>query len=279
MRKFENLAELNNIGLTLDTAEEREVYISEKQNQPNISYMSYKADRYKGIWNLNKNSLSCISSRKYALIQHQDAINQFIETLNNLNITGNGIVRDFGDKVIVEFLFSDKLIDDGEKGIRLGIRLINSYDMSHSLSGELYAYRLVCSNGMVLGRAIHGVKFSRWHSGIIDIKEQMRRFIQLAIESDTSLQSLINEAMANSIEWELTKTIIQRIFRIEKYRKLILEQLEPLITAGKTINRWELYNAVTYVASNGKELKQSVIDNLQRKAQSILAYPINNPLR
>ena len=263
--KFNNLAELKNIAITLDKAEEREVWISQKNNLNVLN----QAEKHKGIWNISKNHLSCIGSQKYKLIPHTEALEQLLEVMTGLGLSATGIVKDFGDKVVAEILFADKEISDGEQGIKVGVRIVNSYDMSHSLSGELFAYRMICSNGMSLGIVFKDVSFRRIHFGIVDVRKQMRNFLIKAIEHETELQKLVSKAMKTSIEWDIAEKLLEKLIYQDKYRKKILEQLDK-----KKLTRWEVYNAITNLATNGQELKESIRDYLQRQAQKVLVNEI-----
>jgi hypothetical protein len=265
IEKFENLGELSNIGLTLNIAQEREVWTK------SLAGETTKTEVYKGIWNLNQNHLSCIGTSKYKLIQHNEAIKSVIEVLNNLNLTGTGILRDFGDKIVLEFLFKDKTIEDGEEGIHLGFRIINSYDMSYSLFGELFAYRVACSNGMVLGKAIKDVGFRRLHYGEVDVKKIMREFLVQAINSEDKLKMLVSKAMKDTYEWQLAEEILTKLIYIKKYREKIIELLQN----KANLTRWDVYNAITQTATHGEELTEVAKEFLQRQAQKLL---LNEPI-
>ena len=45
----------------------------------------------------------------------------------------------------------------GIDAIEIGFRFMNSYNKTSSFSMQLYGYRLVCMNGMVLGKAVQAV--------------------------------------------------------------------------------------------------------------------------
>lgn len=266
MRKFNNLGELQVIANTLDTAQERTILIKNPETTtPN------KTERYKAIWNLQKDNLSCIATKRYKIIQHNESITQFVQVMNNLGLSVHGVVRDLGDKVIVEALFDNLSIEDGQKGIMLGVRLVNSYDMSHSFTGELFAYRLICTNGMVLGKAL-GVKFRRVHIGNIDVRKQLRVFIRQSADSSEQLKNLINISMKDSIEWKQAKLLMEELITRKKYRELIITKLKKL--NQNELTRWDIYNVLTDIATHGDEITERLREWLQKQAQTVLTTPL-----
>jgi len=267
--RFENLIELKTQIMRLDRAEEREVWITK-----NNTALAYKTDEYKAIWNIDTNKLGCIASSKYKIIQHRDAFMQLVEVLQNLGLNVEGNIKNCRDKVIIDLLFKgQELIDDGEEGIKLGIRIGNSYNMSYSLKGELYAYRLICSNGMVLGNAINDVKLRRLHMGEVDVRKNIRNFIKEAIQSSNKLKILVSKAMQDTLEWEYATKLLEAMINIKKYRDMIEERLSEF--KGRRLTRWDIYNAITNIATHGEEITENIEGYLQNKAQKIL---LNTPI-
>lgn len=265
-KKFANITEFKTCVMNLDRAIEKDVWTTEKGS----TALADRTPKHKGIWNIDKKHLSCIATDKYKIIQHREAFEQLTDVLSELGIKFKGVLRDDGDRVSSEIVFDGKLIKDDSKGVQLGVRIVNSYDKSHSLFGELWAYRLVCSNGMVLGKAVGDIRFSRWHMGTIDVRKEMRNFLKLAIQSDNRLNDLISEAMVDSVEWDLAKKILEKLVGVKKYRDLIQSELE--VSGVKT--RWDLYNAITNVATHGTDLTSGVREWLQFRAQKVLTTDI-----
>jgi|TARA_R100001530_G_scaffold62534_1_gene44989 hypothetical protein len=272
MAMFKELGELKQQVMGLDMATERDVWTTQKDapiyEQGTISTKSLS---HKGIWNIDKNHLSCIASKNYKIIQHKEAFGQLFDTFGRLGVKVTGRINNDGDRVVGDFLF-ESMVDDGQKGIKMGMRIKNSYNKTQSLSAELFAFRLICSNGMVLGRAIKGVKLRRVHLGSFDVRKEMESFITKAINSNEDLKMIVNNAMSDTLEWEYCKTILKRVIDVKKYRETIIFELSEI----DKVTRWDIYNAITHLATHGENLSEFVEGWLQTQAQRIL---INEPLK
>jgi len=269
---FKELGELKQQVMGLDMATERDVWTTQKDapiyEQGTISTKSLG---YKGIWNLQQNHLSCIASKNYKIIQHREAFEKLFDTFSRLGVKVKGRIRNDGDRVAGEFLF-ESMVSDGEDGIKMGMHIQNSYNLTQSLHAQLYAYRLVCSNGMMLGKAIEDVNLRRIHIGNFDVAREMEIFIKKAINSNEELKKLVNEAMTDSLEWEATKLIVKGLISTKKYQKRIIELLRDTYN----ITRWDIYNAITNLATHEESLSEAVESWLQTQAQKLL---LNEPIQ
>lgn len=262
---FDSVSSLQKLGMNLDRAEER-IALTQKEG-----FEAIPTERYKGIWNVDNNALACIAGEGYKIIQHGEVVQQFAEVLGQLGLEGDGQLWDMRDRVEVKFVFKNlDLVDDGKKGIKLGVRLVNSYNKQNCLTGELYAWRLVCSNGMVLGSAINNIALKRHHSENVDVRKEMREFIKRAIESEHRLKLLVSEAMKDTLEWEYCEKLLEVVVYQKKYREMLQEELQ----GKKKLTRWDLYNAMTNIASHGEDLSFYVENYLQRQAQKVLLNQI-----
>jgi hypothetical protein len=270
---FNGLVELNQWAMGLDRAEARTV-LTQKEGLEAV-----EAKKYKGIWNIDTNSLACIAGKDYAIVQHDEVVKQFVEVLQTLGLNGNGHVRNMNDRVEVKFLFDGlDLIGDDAKGIKLGVRIVNSYNKTHCLHGELYAWRVVCSNGMMLGDAINGIVLKRIHTGEIDVRKEMRNFLKAAIDSSERLKKLVSRAMEQTLEWDYCKKILGVICHQQKYKDWLEERMKHLHENGAQITRWDIYNLITELATHGDEISFYVENYLQRRAQLFLQDKIELPV-
>jgi hypothetical protein len=267
MSEFKDTMELTQQLVGLDRAEQREVMVS--THTPEVK----DAKEYLAVWNNDKDHLSCIASSKYRIVQHKDVFENFAKALQKLNINGHGVVANQGDKVFVDFMFDNMpstRIDDLKAGIITGIRLTNSYDLSMGIYGSMIGKRMVCSNGMILSGVI-GTKFHHIHYGKeIDMVALMENFVIKVIDSSKDLQIIVNDAMADSIEWNLLQEYMPKFMKQEKHRNAIMEMLEQIKKENNNITRWDVYNCFTNYASHGS-VGEWVTDMLQDKAQKILA--------
>jgi len=246
--------------MQLDEASERAIFIQHPLDKT-------KADEYLGVWNDTKNKLSCIASNKYKIITHRNAFMEYLDCLNELGMKYEGKIINHGDIVKMEILF-DKVVEDGSKGVRLGFQVSNSYNMHCSFSSGLFAYRLICTNGMYLGKAIKGASFNRHHIGDINTRELIKKFIQKVSTYEERLKALISESMKDTVEWALAKKILAKAIGIKKHRKFVEKLLEEF--EGRKLTRWDIYNAITDYATHGESLSVYAVEYLQNQAQKII---------
>jgi len=266
---FNTTSELKTLAMSAPEAVQVEV----AHTQPGYD-STVPTDNYIGVWNKTTSHLSCVASRRYGIVQHRDVLEAFADTLQEvgLNIRGGIHYDEKGDEMRVQVFFQDeeKLIKDDAKGIQLGVRLINSYNLTNSLRGEMWGLRLVCSNGMKLP-GFEAV-YRRNHMGVIDVKKGMTDFVKTIIERRPVIEKLVMKNIEETLEYELSVKVFQKLFEVKKHRKILLNKLEAY--KGKRFTKWELYNMVTNYATHGQGLRISAIDWLQDKARKLLTQPI-----
>lgn len=266
-KKFEGIVQLQQAVMQLDEARQKEVFVGENNNP------EFKADKYLAVYNIDKKRLSCIATNKYKILQHGDAFGAVVEELKTLNLPVNGFIRNKGDRVDIMVLFNSVMVEIGEDKLQVGVRFSNSYDLTRTFYGEFAGFRLACANQMFLGKVIENIKMGRKHyESLQEVGELVRNFIKEATDNCDTLKEVINIAIEDTYEWELSKKIFEKMITIKKYRKQILVELEEY--HGRQITRWDLYNIVTKIATHGEKVSNYAFDWLQNKAQEILVKPI-----
>lgn len=269
MNKITSLKELKEAAKHQDRAVEVQLKATKKKD---VLEKDLTLDTYKGIWNTTQNRIANVVSNQYQIIQHKDVLKNVSDCLEELNIDVEGTVRPFRESIYADLTFKgDKevLIEDDEKGIRLGMRIVNSYDKTSSFRLEMYGYRLICENGMVLGKVLNDVRSVTFHIGQKKTQEVIRNtvktFVAEMIESSKVLQTYVREAMTDKIEKALVLNLLEKLFIHKKHCDAIGVELK-----GKLIDRWVLYNAVTSYVTHG-ELSFWRELAFQRVAQKILS--------
>jgi len=263
---FENLTQLGTALMQLDRAEERDVFTAPK----GVGVEPDEAKNYKAIWNSDSNKLSCIASKRYNLLQHRESFAEAVDVLKGLNLSVFGTLHNFGDKVAIEMAFKHNNINVAGDELNIGIRLVNSYNLSSCFGGEVFAYRTACSNGMFLGKVLGEVQMRRYHTGTADVRKLVAKFVKNVVNGNEALKVFVSDSMADSYEWELADKILGQVINVKKYRKLLMEELKEKHGEGTELTRWDIYNALTSIATHGLDLKASAIDYLQSKAQKVL---------
>jgi len=247
----------------LDVAVEQRVYTE------NAAGQKIYQPGYKGIYNLSKAELARVVTKGYQAVQHAEVVEGTETALNNLGIRNyqKRVVQQ-GHKVTADFTFPDvviKLERVGEE-FATGIRVINSYDTSTGIVIVTRLSRLVCSNGMVLKHNGEGLILKHNSSLIPQLQSQIEITIKNMVNSHANLQAMVENCIADSIEWTMVDKIMMNLIG----RKNHIEAITALLPAGRPPTRWELYNAITEHATHGKQLRPSIEAWLQNKAEKVL---------
>jgi hypothetical protein len=250
----------------LDVASARPVFIGTDGG----NYLP--ASDYKAVWNMSKNELGCIASDGYNIIQHREVVASLFEALNNLNLKFTHKLHSQGHRIFLDIDFPEtKLnIQKGEEFI-CGLRIINSYDKTTGLMILPWMRRMICSNGMMATTLVAGFSIRHNQKMVESLSEIVEKALNSMINSSDKLKAVVNNCMADSIEWNLAKEIMQRLVGREKHVEAILEILKK--SGVQSVNRWQFYNALTNYATHGAQLKPSVEMWLQNKAIRAMETP------
>lgn len=142
----------------------------------NMIQSNQKDTGYDALYNGNNGEPISVVSRKYKLVEHKTVNDFAINLFNNKGIEFEETKTEVtynGTKFYKEFQFPEYAIDpavltgvknsalDGVEdndGYSLRVILQNSYDRSKAFTFTFGAYRLVCSNGLVIGKALDTFK-------------------------------------------------------------------------------------------------------------------------
>tara|TARA_R110002020_G_scaffold181370_3_gene376275 strand:+ start:12416 stop:13189 length:774 start_codon:yes stop_codon:yes gene_type:complete len=124
------------------------------------------------------------------------------------------------------------------------ILIRNSYDASCEVSIMAGAFRLVCSNGMVIGTVLDNVsnRHSVWNKNLHDIEDMIN-------ESVKRITELLNNGFDIMSSNKPTQKHIKGLFKI--FPTQANEQLTQYLIANKPKTFWDLYNAGTWLLSHG----------------------------
>ena len=264
MDKFDGLAQLKQIGMQLDPATSTDVYYKEPGTNLILPIEDSKA-----IYNLEQRKVASVVSKEYALIEHRPIVDEYVDILSKFNLNCFGNVLNYGNQMYIETAFGNRDIVDG---VKLGVRLKNSYNTYTSFGLEAFGYRTLCANGMFLGKVTKKqISVSRMHIGDIKLRDIITNFIKNLVESDIELEQYISNAMKDSIEWDVAEQLILTAISKKHTNGIFLTMLTALETKG-TLSRWQLYNALTFYTSH-QMLSDLVTDKIQSIAQDILVTP------
>ncbi len=233
-----------------------------------------QAEDWVGVYNMQTGKLATVAGKHYQVIQHNDVLAAVSETLGRLNMQVTGRLDNHGDKMKCDLVFTDengKTITDDATGIKIGIRVLNSYDKTSSFRLEMFAFRMVCQNGMSFGESM-GVREITKHWGskektYAEICKTTEEFITAVINSSERLQNVVNNMMGESMEYQTAELIVKKLVSGKKHREELLKRIEGCKS------RWELYNAVTNYATHGQFVSPMVEAYMERVGQKIMTTP------
>ena len=272
---FSSTTELKQKVMGLDEAYEREVYTKVPDGAVGMALGSHmdRSAEHKGIWNLDRNHLACIATKRYEIIQHREGFTAAANELESLGLSVFGRIRNYGDRVDIQIAFKDHVIEVNGDKLNMGVKLHNSYNLSRVFGGELFSFRQACTNGMIVGKVVH-CQVRQLHMGLIDVPKLMKDFMADAINSSEKFKEYVSVAMADTYEWKLAESVLEQMLTIKKYREMILNRLKADNDQGKRLTRWDVYNSITAVATHGEKISAATFDYLQAKAQDVLIAPL-----
>jgi hypothetical protein len=234
--------------------EERDVYFTSQNKFYDWTANSYiykptekPARQYKAIVRQDNNSLISIVNKNYKLVPNAELIEQVMEQLErtdqNFSIDNHhSFVTD--KRMRLHITFPELLIkDDPDDGIALSLYLHNSYDRSEGVRMFWGGIRLICTNGMILGKLL--AKFYGKHTKGLRIEKlkeslestyKMIPAIQQRIEVLDSLE--VDKQLDTDCKEELGKTM---------YKHLLIENN---VDSLQQLNQLQLFHLVTNYISH-----------------------------
>ena len=206
--------------------------------------------------------LSCMSN-EYKLVTNQEVfekssevIKEFEGTLTETKIFGNGA------RARWRYRFP-QTIKVGEDDMHPEIIMGNSYDGTSQVYMMMGAYRLVCSNGMIIGVTFG--KFNNRHSvynpnvkQLDTVLPDMIRTAITAIENDLpELQNI-----------KLNPSDVSKI--VELFPEQSIENLVQYLLTHKPDTYWDLLNACTWMSTHVLNRKTEATHKLEQNVYKMI---------
>jgi len=294
----------------LATATEKSIAIVDKDEKGEI--VSAPCDRFKAIWNEKDNEVAAIASKHYTLIQHADAFNAVLDALSAVkdNATVKANVEEYKGKAWMTVVFDDVVANDGEKGIELGFKVLNSFDKTTSLRYggtqtrhkewfEFFGYRRVCANGMTVrvpninlnSISVKGSSAKVGEFTKVQLEKVEARVQEAAVTGTVRHYGKIAEAQMMAIREALMKLplVVSSLEEQIKAAQSIgmtqadaRKRLTELKFAPRTIaklieiyktqeqNQWGLYNSATYFASHTDGMSPQAVEYTLKTAAPLM---------
>lgn len=217
------------------------------------------------IFNHDRTKLFDVVSPRYQIVQHKDS----------LDLVANGLTEFFGEapelnvrtinsgaRIRAEFKLPMPPIKLGRNDIsEITMVVQNSYDRSKPFIAQLGAYRLVCSNGMMIGqsfgsiRARHVIKTLDTDDGALGILPDL----ELMIERAPRIKDLWLKWRETKVDHDWARDALTGAFP-DKYLAPVLEE------KNFPQSQWDLYNALTRFSTHDTKSLQRRIDFDERIA-------------
>jgi len=254
-------------------------------------------ENFVGVYNVSKGKYCASVVPHYNLVQHRKYFDSFAEALNRLNIDFTMKISQTGNRAFADIEFNNNKIkfDKLNEEFTTGIRLANSYDKSTGIHVMPRYTRLACTNGMILTRSEKTLSIKHHSKMAEEIESFVERKINQIINDNTDLQVWVSSCMGDSIEWNVSCRIVEKLFPQLKHREEILKRLglsvvhtEDEKTKKKSITyvwdkkedkkdkftRWEIYNAITNYLTYGEQITPHIESIFHKKAEKLLITPL-----
>jgi len=212
-----------------------------------------------------KDVLSVVTD-KYKLLKHEDVIDSFRNALHGIGADEKIVLKTNGAQLFATYKLNEEF--EVAKNDKLNMQFIvrNSYNYTSSLQIILGAFRLVCSNGMIVGKQF--ISFSQRHIGentLIDKKVLGETIDKLTLDFKSSLPQ-ISKMIKTSLKTAPKALFNPKTIRIPSY---LLEEAE-LKYSGEDRSVWGFYNALTWAITH----KMSEENALQKVEYGRVAYAV-----
>jgi hypothetical protein len=185
--------------------------------------------------------LSCMTN-EYQLVTNQQLYDASIDTLRKVGAVEREVkVLADGKRSIMRYVIPNVKVKVSKDDIvNPEIMLKNSYDGSWEIGIQAGAYRLVCSNGMVIGVVLS--KKSNKHS---IYNPRISELPELITETIETTASVFKDDFALMLDTKVNKDHVQKL--IEMIPTNVMEPFIQYLMSHNPDNYWDLINAATWV--------------------------------
>jgi len=295
-KNFNSMESIDSIRSRTDSlATASKVKVAEIVEQPDGTIKGFRPIKKRfGIKNERTGEIADFASPVYSVLQHSDAVNMVLDSLQEHGIEARGFMNEWNNGVAVEVFLDNVLlptegnefvahslrIPDGKDGIQMGIRFVNSYDKSSGFRGYGFGWRLVCSNGMFLRSVLPEMQFSIRHTGqvVSKVSDKIYGAVRRLVMNRGALIAVIVDAQKEKVSFNTEKEMVLALSGYvgsERRAEVILDN-RAAHDVGLETTRWSLYNLLTDYATH-TELSVSMYDRIQNGAERILTSPVILP--
>ena len=217
-------------------------------------------DTHKAIYRSDLDKTIAIVGVDYKILKNADIFTAFEDSLKNSGLDTTGMERSVelaneGQKTYVRYRLPAHSVNIGSHSDKTILELcaINSYDGSTSFTAFMGGYRMICSNGQILGDDLCFIK-SR-HTKNLEVKKTADKFRIAAEKFDSmgdewSKWARTGITTAGALQMLLLQGVNERLAN-----KLIAQFTVEAKKLDYTL--WALYNAITHYSTHTQPTKGS----------------------
>ncbi len=191
-----------------------------------------------------------IISDQYQLIPHKEVLEKSREVLlqeksifeEKIDVTQNG------SHCLIQYTFPDTKIEI-QKGdaVSLQIIIVNSYDASTSIRFFIGAFRLICSNGLIIGK---GLTYYQRHTSELNTDVIQTRFGDLFRYFNKSAVLAMNKMSKTKLFEKTSGRLFENYQDKKTFPLWLIENAQTRYQKGSN-TVWNFYNSFTYPITHG----------------------------
>jgi len=201
-----------------------------------------------------------VVGKDYTILDHKDIVDMADLVLARHNHTRKVILTKNGARMFAKYRLTDYEIEirPNDK-VNPTITVMNSYDGSMRLTVEAGAFRLVCTNGLIVGKKL--LRKVRKHLGAsMAVLEHLEKHLLDAVAILEAVAPVWQKWGTQTISKEQGVEILTDLGIPKKYEEAILENWNSLHIPVRTV--WEAYNSITWVLSHNEDLGQVSVERV-----------------
>ena len=216
---------------------------------------------YRAVVASGSRSVLGVSTTKYGVLPNRTAFDMVFEAIDSLGLNAKVVDCDMNGKmsrVRVGIEFPDIQVDPGDGGTLVYRATVqNSYDGGTLFGFQHGAFRLICTNGMIIGTMIEN--FRKRHTASVEIgfAEVLRRFEQIITHAPEIMLKGTEKLIQTSPKLdaiEISELVGNLAKMPAKYTKGFMEKF---VQVDGHVGWWEAYNAFTDMISHDEKGKAS----------------------
>jgi hypothetical protein len=238
--------------------------------------IEHKAEGYRAVIDKNTGKLFSVVSKHYRLIRHEEAIEEVEKAIGNHRNLGRSYIASTefyndGARMRRTYRFPNITVKIAQNDVvDLELHLFNSYDKIWPFIVILGGYRLVCSNGLVVGETYYN--YRRRH--VFDLAD---------------LSASINKFRTQAKKWTqwteipLTEKVFHEVIKSMKLGKNAVLEIQHQAAQQRVSNSergiplvslWVFYNLITwYISFRTVSLNHRVeMENRLRSSMKYFRY-------